>query len=200
MNSTPTPTSAPEGYAAASAPPAPPAPPAASGGTKTKIAQAARDAAGRVKSAASSAATRARDEAGRLATEKKDEAASRLGGYSAAIHESASSLEEKDPNIAWFTHRAADKLQGVADYVREADMASLRTDCEGFARRHPAAFFGGLFVAGLLLGNVVKASRRRLDSEGYSPGFDEGAEALDAPEGEGAPVELTPAERAAAGL
>jgi hypothetical protein len=81
-----------------------------------------------------------------------------VGGYSSAIHETADSLEEKDPNIAWFTHRAADRLQGVADYVRDSDFRSLKTDVENMARRHPIAFFGGLLVAGLVIGNIVKAT------------------------------------------
>lgn len=132
--------------------------------TRDKLAQSARDAAARIKSAASDTATQARDRAGHIATEKKETAASRLGDYSSAIHESARSLEEKDPNIAWFTHRAADRLQRTADYVRSRDLSGLRDDAERIARRHPAVFFGGMFLAGLLLGNLVKASRRKLEA------------------------------------
>lgn len=120
----------------------------------------ARDVAGQVRSAASSTATRAREEVQRFATEKKSSAAERIDSYSSAIHESARSLEEKDPNIAWFTHRAADRLQGIADYVRNRDFDEFRHDVEDVARRHPALFFGGLFAAGLLLGNVLKSTRR----------------------------------------
>ena len=129
---------------------------------KPGLTAAARDAASQIKSAATQTASRAREEAERLAAEKKNTAAERIGSYSSAIHESARSLEEKDPNIAWFTHRAADRLQGVADYVRNHDYRDLRYDAEDVARRHPAIFFGGLFVAGLLVGNLMKASGRRL--------------------------------------
>ena len=141
-------------------------PPAASGAladTKDKFAASARDAAAKVKSAVTDTATKAKEQAAHLASEKKDAASARLGGYGSALHDSARSLEEKDPNIAWFTHRAADKLQRAADYMRTRDFHGLRDDCEGIARRHPAVFFGGMFVAGLLLGNVVKASRRKLE-------------------------------------
>ncbi len=131
--------------------------------TKNKLTTTARDAAAKVKLAVAGTATKAKDQASHLATEKKEAASARLGGYSSALHDSARTLEEKDPNIAWFTHRAADQLQGVADYLRTRDFPGLRDDCEGIARRHPAAFFGGLFVAGLILGNVVKASRRKLE-------------------------------------
>lgn len=125
----------------------------------------ARDAVSQLKTAATTAASRAREETQRFATDKKSTAAERIGSYSSAIHQSAQSLEENDPNIAWFTHRAADRLQSVADYVRERDFTDLRYDVEDVARRHPALFFGGLFVAGLLLGNVMKASRRRSSDE-----------------------------------
>lgn len=126
---------------------------------KPGLTATARDAASHLKSAATDTVARAREEAQRVASEKKSTAADRIGNYSSAIHESAKSLEEKDPNIAWFTHRAADRLDQVADYVRNRDFTNVRRDAEDIARRHPALFFGGLFVAGLVLGNVLKASR-----------------------------------------
>lgn len=132
--------------------------------TKNKIAQTAREAAGKVKTATANTAAKAKDEAGRILSEKKEAAANRVGGYSSALHESAQSFEQRDPNIAWFTHQAADKLQGVADYMRSSNFASVRNDCESFARRHPAMFFGGLFFAGLMLGNALKASRSKIGS------------------------------------
>lgn len=131
---------------------------------KQSITQTARDAASKVKTAAADTATRARTEAERIAEEKKENAANRIGGYGSAIHESAQSLEEQDPNIAWFTHRAANRLQSFADYVRDRDFAGLREDCGAIARRHPAAFFGGMFLAGIVAGNLVKASQRTEDS------------------------------------
>ena len=124
---------------------------------KQKITQSARDATTKLKSAASDAATRAKEQAQHVVTEKRDAAASRIGSYSSAIHESARSLEEQDPNIAWLTHKAAERLESVATYVRTRDFHGLREDAEGIARRHPAAFFGGLFVAGLVIGNLLKA-------------------------------------------
>lgn len=173
--------------------------------TKTQIAQTARDAATKVKGAASTAAARAKEEAERFASDKKETAAGRIGNYSSAIHETARSLEEKDPNIAWFTHQAADKLQGVADYMRHRDLSNLRQDVEDIARRHPAAFFGGMFLVGLLAGNVVKASQRKLDESPQNSlepdrTSDWSEEARDARiEGTADPY-LTNAQRSAAGI
>ncbi len=138
---------------------------------RDKVAQTARDTASKIKSSASETVAEARVEAERIARQKKEQAAEKVGGYSSSLHKSAESFEEQDPNIAWVAHQAADKLQSVAEYVRTRDFAGLRTDAENLARRHPAAFFGGLFVAGLVLGNVLKASRRReVVERGYGNG------------------------------
>ena len=163
---------------------------------KQTITQGARDATNKIKDAASDAASRARAEASRLAQEKKDSTAQRLGGYSSAMHDTAHSLEEQDPNIAWFTHRAADRIQGVADYVRSQDFRALRADAEDVARRHPAVFFGGLFLAGLMLGNVAKAGRTRArqedDGSDWSPSSGEAGLAPENVETAAADVPLSP--------
>lgn len=141
----------------------------------SKVAQSAHEAAAKVKSAATDTAHRAAETAQAMAAEKKDEAAERVDSYGRAIHESAKSLEEQDPNVAWLTHRAADRLQSLANYVRERDYQALRADAEDFARRHPAAFFGGACVAGFILGSVLKASGRKLaESSGESDSFETG--------------------------
>lgn len=140
----------------------------AGGGTLSAVAQNARDAAAKVKSATAETVHRAAATAETLASEKKDEAAMRVDSYSNAIHESARSLEEQDPNLAWLTHRAADRLQGIANYVRERDFRTLRSDAENLARRHPAVFFGGMCLAGFVLGSALKASQRALTESGDS--------------------------------
>jgi hypothetical protein len=127
--------------------------------SRSTIASTAKQATAKVGSAASEAASRVRETAEKLATEKKETVADRVGSYSSAIHESARSLEEQDPNIAWLTHRAAERLESVANYVRDRDFAGLREDAASLARRHPAAFFGGMCIAGLVLGSVIRAAR-----------------------------------------
>lgn len=140
---------------------------------KQAITSTARDTAARIKSAAGDTAERAKTEAQRYAAEAKDETAQKLGGYSSAMHDSAKAFEEQDPNIAWATHRVADRIQGVADYFRNQDFAGLRNDAENLARRHPLAFFGGLFVAGLVVGNLLKA-RQPSDETDENTNWDTG--------------------------
>ncbi len=135
---------------------------------KQTISTTARDTAARLKSAAGETATRARDEAQRLASETKEQAAARVSGYSNSLHESAKAFEQQDPNIAWATHQLADKIEGISSYIRSADLNTLRDDVGTFARRHPLAFFGGLFVGGLVIGNLLKARQPSAEDYGYA--------------------------------
>lgn len=168
--------------------------------TKTKLQEAAHDTALKIKDATASTTAQAKEEAKRFVSETKHTTAKRIDDYGSAIHDSAKSLEEKDPNLAWFTHRAADRLQGIADYMRTHDFSELRHDAEDLARRHPAIFFGGMFLAGVVLGNVVKASRRKIDYGDPEEADDKRNWSHGSTAQEIKPPELTEASRSAAGI
>jgi len=140
----------------------------------SEVKQGLKKAAQQLRTAASDTASQAREKAQQFASDRQQTAAQRISGYSSAIHDSAKSLEAEDPNIAYFTHGAADRLEKVAEYVRSCDLAKLRDDAETVARKHPALFFGGVFVAGLVLGNVLKASSSRGTSTHNGKDFDAG--------------------------
>jgi hypothetical protein len=156
-----------------------------SGGTATAqppLSQTARETAAQVGAAARQTVSQATDKAAQYAAERKATVADRVQAYGSAMHDSAKSLEPQDPNIAWFAHQAAERLERAASYVRESDFSTMKADAENLARRHPAAFFGGLCVAGLILGSVIKASARRAADDTGSAGVypDESASLSDA--------------------
>jgi hypothetical protein len=130
----------------------------ASRGAVRQTAEKARRATGKVLG-------QAKDKMGKLAQDGQQTAAGKIGGYSDRLRDTASSMEEEDPNIAHFTNQAADRLQQVADYVRDADFSRLQADASALARRHPVLFMGGLLAAGLVLGNLAKASVQGLRDE-----------------------------------
>jgi len=132
---------------------------------KQAVSSTARETAARIKSAAAETAGRAKEQAQRIASDTKQSAAEKLSGYGSAMHDSAKRFEEQDPNIAWATHQVAQRIDRVADYVRNSDLDTLRTDAESWARRHPIAFFGGLFIGGLVVGNLLKARESAANSE-----------------------------------
>ena len=145
-----------------------------SSGSNKSVMETVRQTATDLKTATTATATQAVADLKQTATEKKNQTADRVQAYGSAIHDSAKSLEQDDPNIAWFTHQAADRLQGVATYVRQRDFQGLREDAENLARRHPLPFFGGMCLVGLILGNIVKASGKSVGasaSDEYAPDF-----------------------------
>jgi hypothetical protein len=126
-----------------------------------------RDTVQKVREATATTAGKAKAKVAEIAGEGKSAAANRVAGYSDRLREAARSAEAaEDPNVAHFAAQAADRLEKVADYVRDADFARMREDATQTARRHPALFLGGMFVAGIVLGNLAKASLQSLSESG----------------------------------
>lgn len=126
-----------------------------------------RETVGKVREAATTTAAKAKDKVAEIAGEGKNAAAERVLSCSDQLRDAQHSAERaEDPNIAHFAGQAADRLEQVADYLRDADFGRLRQDATDVARRHPALFLGGMFVAGLVLGNLAKASVQSLSDAG----------------------------------
>lgn len=119
-----------------------------------------------LKHSAGDMARAAQHEASDYANTRKSQAADRLGSYGNAVRHAVDDLREQDPNIAWLADSAAERLERAADYVRDRNLSGMREDAEDFARRHPTAFLGGMFVAGVALGWVIKSAR---DAEKSGP-------------------------------
>lgn len=141
-----------------------PSSPSSAGSLTDKVSQTghhlkevAREAAGQMKQSVSSTAADLKASAVSMADQRRTQAADQVGRVGQTLHSTARSMEEEDPNIAHYAHQLADRIDHVAEYVRNRDLNALKNDATDFARRHPVAFFGGLFVAGLAIGNLVKA-------------------------------------------
>jgi ElaB/YqjD/DUF883 family membrane-anchored ribosome-binding protein len=117
----------------------------------------------------SETASHLKDEAAHMADDRKRDVADRIKGYSSAIHDTAKNFEQDDPNIAWFTHQAADRLQSVADYVRQRNFHELKLDAERVARQHPGVLIGGTFVTGLLIGSILRAGGSAIKESTQQP-------------------------------
>lgn len=128
--------------------------------------------AGDAKRAAGNALNQAKERASTLAADQKQSAADRINRYSSALRDSARSMENDDPNIAHYASLAADRIERVADYVRSTDFEGLRHDAEDIARRHPALFMGGMFLAGIVLGGLVKTSAKAIREQNAASSFD----------------------------
>lgn len=112
------------------------------------------------------------EEARSFAEGRKHEGAERIGGMAQAIHSAADRIERELPQAAVYIHDAAARLQEASAMVRERSLEDLVGMVDDFARRQPAAFFGGSVVAGFLLARFLKSSNSRRSSAARVPGSD----------------------------
>ncbi|MCU0618438.1 MAG: hypothetical protein MUF21_04505 [Gemmatimonadaceae bacterium] len=68
--------------------------------------------------------------------------------------------EQEHPEIGRYIAVAADRMESLANYLRNTETDELVRRAESYARRQPALFLGGAFVVGLLGARFLKSSRR----------------------------------------
>ena len=113
----------------------------------------------RVREDASSALSGLQSQAQDAIRGRKTEAARYTRDAAAAVHEAADQLREhEDHALAGYVNGFADQIDRVSDYIDHRDIDEIADDTRNIARQHPAMFFGGLFVAGLALGRMLRAS------------------------------------------
>jgi hypothetical protein len=107
---------------------------------------------------------------------RKDHAAETLERVARAMRRTADSLEVEDAEqLADYPERAAERVDRLSTYLRRHDLGEVLADAEGFARRRPELFFGGLAVAGMAAGRFLRSSspsreRSSRPSGTHSPG------------------------------
>lgn len=97
-----------------------------------------------------------------IAEQQKDAGAEQISSIAEAVHDAAHELEGKLPAAADYIHSAADRLERASSDMRSRDIDALLGACGDFARREPAAFFGGAMIAGFALTRFLKSSGRPL--------------------------------------
>ena len=129
------------------------------------VKQKARQTKDRLMDKGTEAAHQAKDRTRAFAEDRKSQLGERIHGYGSAVHRAAEKLrEEQDPNIAHYADMVAERLDQAADYVQSRDPGMILRDVENAARRRPEIFFGGMFLAGLVIARFLKASSQRDDT------------------------------------
>lgn len=120
---------------------------------------AMRDARGGASDTASQLFEPLGQEARDLAEKQKRAGADRLGGMARAVHQAADQLDpELPPQARAYIHEAADSIDRVSAAIRDRSVGDLVDTAGKFARRQPAAFFGGAVLAGFVLSRFLKSS------------------------------------------
>lgn len=101
-----------------------------------------------------------------LLEQQTGRAADQLGGVAQALHKAAEQLKEENGGenggvVADYAVQAADRVERVADMLRDATVDDIVGEVEGFARRQPEVFIGAAFAVGFLAARFIKSSGER---------------------------------------
>lgn len=97
--------------------------------------------------------------------EQKNRAADGLGGFANVIRNAGNELRTENEAVAQYVDMASDQLKKFADQIRQKGVADMMDDVHAFARRRPALFIGGAFLAGIAIARFLKSSSDRYDDE-----------------------------------
>jgi hypothetical protein len=113
-----------------------------------------------------------REKAIEVAQQQKDAGADQVGHFARAVHGAASALEQEMPQLATYVHDAGQKLEGLADDLRNGSVDDLMDKFGRYAKDQPALIFGGAMVAGFALTRFLKASasQTNMSRSGMSQG------------------------------
>jgi ElaB/YqjD/DUF883 family membrane-anchored ribosome-binding protein len=107
-------------------------------------------------------ATRAQEQAKRYGQRAMDamesgrqSAASTLDNAASGIRSKADSLPG-GTDVSRFARRAADKIGGAAQYLREHEVKDMMSEVESFIKEHPAQALLGAALVGFLAGRSMR--------------------------------------------
>jgi len=107
----------------------------------------------------------ARETGEHAVTDRKARAAAHLSGVSVAVRRAAEKLQDQDGGIvAGYVEEAAGRVEQVAEYLEAREIEELIDDAADLARRQPAWFLGGMFLAGVATAAFFKAAAPASDS------------------------------------
>ena len=122
-----------------------------------------RSAGEQIRESAQATAEQVKQQGAGFVQDRKNQATEQLSSFGAAIRSAADRLnEDNDPNLAAYAEATAERVEGAARYLNQHGFSDIAGDLEGFARRQPELFLGGMFLAGMGLSRFLKASREKL--------------------------------------
>lgn len=136
--------------------------------------RAARELGQQARREGSRLAHEARGRAESALREGKDRFAEQVDVIGRALDDAANRLEVEQRGTASYAGQAAKQIHSVAEYLRDSDPRRMMRDIEGFARRRPEIFIGGMLVAGILLARFLRSSSPEDEYQDRHEGYGEG--------------------------
>lgn len=110
--------------------------------------------------------SRLREQARATLDESKSQVAAQVGSVAASFRRSGEQLRnDNHQDLARYNDLLAERVEEVADYLRDRDANGIWRDVERTARRQPVLFFGGLLALGVVSAQFLRPSRREHNVE-----------------------------------
>ena len=126
--------------------------------TKDALVEGAQHITEEVKAVAGDTATQMKKVAETKLNAGREFAADHLFQVAHALRKTGDELRSSDSALTEYVGKAALSVDEVSHYLQTRTLSQLLGDAEGFARREPAMFLGGSFVAGLFGGRFLKSA------------------------------------------
>jgi hypothetical protein len=123
--------------------------------------QAFKEGVDEVSEQARQAADTAREKAQALADQGKKAGIGQMQGFARVVRGAADDLEEQSPEMARAARQAADGIDRAAASIRDRSIGEVADMFTDFARRQPAACFGGAVLAGFVMTRFMKSRADR---------------------------------------
>jgi hypothetical protein len=138
-----------------------------------KAKETASNVASQAKDAASSVVSQAQGAVQPQVESQKARAADQLGSLADAARETSQKLHQKyQHGVADVVDKGADRIEYVANYLRNHDLGQVVDDVENYSRRQPAMFVGGALALGFIAARFLKSSREKAyQSRGYDNSY-----------------------------
>jgi len=94
--------------------------------------------------------------------DQKLRAADTLSGVAENLRNTSRQFEGMPDGLTQYIDQAADRVEDVARYLHDREVAEIVDQVEELARRQPAVFLGGAFALGILGARFLKSSRSNL--------------------------------------
>ncbi len=133
------------------------------------VTRAAKDNASRLGDAAVDMANNAKEKVEAAVSQRKSLGADYLGSIAQATERAAREFEAEVPQAAVYIRQTSEKIQGVADAVRQRNVREMVEDVQDFARRQPTLFFGGAVVIGFAALRFFKSTAPNADRANSQP-------------------------------
>jgi hypothetical protein len=142
---------------------------------KDQVQQKAAEVKDQVQQKAGELAAKAQEQVGSRIEGHKETAAQGISGVAQALRQTSKQLQGNDQmGLTNYIDQAADQVERLSGYLQNNDLGGLVRDLEGVARRQPAVFLGGMFLAGLIGARFLRSSRpaSEYDARFRSYGYD----------------------------